>query len=249
MISQGFSANTFEKLFDTFVCSWRGGRRLDEMFDNKLPEGTKCADYFFPTERVIVELKTLNENHGYNDLIIRLVGDELVRKGYPLSLRDEWQRGRLALPKAVTRKVDEKVQNSLKKAVRKANEQIMSAQNLLGERCDTLLIVANLNEFLFGSVELLRNLAGHALGRSSLRIDSILLITPGVQYATRGGIPQHHIIPVYDEGKQHLGDFVEPLAEAWIDFEARSLGVVAEIEKVFDLDEDSKFARPVDSAP
>ncbi len=105
-------------------------------------------------------------------------------------------------------------------------------------------MIANLTETMFGPVELLKNFAKHALERRSLAIDAIVLITPGVAYSAEGSLPQHYLMPVYREGKTHLGDFVEPLLESWIDFEALELGQEPDVEIANQIDEKSKSARP-----
>ncbi|MCA0272198.1 MAG: hypothetical protein LCH69_09040 [Proteobacteria bacterium] len=245
MTESAFKASSFENLFDRFVAGYNEGRRVDDIFRDVSIASKKSADYFFPNESIIVELKTLNENHNSKERILKLVDDELARKKYRPQLRDEWLNGRAKLPKCVARKVNDRIQNSLKNLVRKANEQIVSTRSLIGARHDAILIVANLNEFLFGPIELLRNLSGHALKRSSPAIDAILLITPGVTYSAGGGTPQHYIAPAFAEGKEYLADFVEPFAESWIEFESQSLGLRSEVEKVFDFDEASLTARPV----
>jgi hypothetical protein len=240
------SAQSFEQLFDGFVEGFENGRRLDKYLSENIIAGKKCADYFFPDQGKIIELKTLNENHASIERIVQLVDSELARKKYPAALRDQWLLGHGRLPKPVAQKVNDRVQSSLKKVVRKANEQIESTRLIMGEHHDAILVVANLNEFLFGPMELLKYLAGHALRRSTTAIDGILLITPGVKYAVNAGVAQHYVVPVYKDGKQYLGDFVEPLAEAWIDYESKQFGLTSEVEKVFDIDEISKSARPIE---
>lgn len=238
-------ARQFEELFDRFVATETGGHRLDERDEVKAIRGAKCADYFFPDSNVIVELKTLNENHGDMKFVVDRAREAAARLGHPVSLVDTWLNGAGSLPNDVKRAVDAKLQNALKNTVRKANEQIRSTRSILKKRYDGILVVANLGEYLFGPIELLRNLAGHAMGRTSLSIDAILLITPGVAYSSFGGHPEHYIAPVYSDGKTYLGDFIEPLAEKWIGFEAASLGLRPVVEKVYELDHNSKVARPI----
>jgi hypothetical protein len=240
-----WDAKRFEDLFNQFVRTQTDGHRLDERDDVKASRDAKCADYFFPNDGVIVELKTLNEDHGGLEYVIRLVHEATVRYGHPASTAEAWLSGRARLPKNVASAVDTKVQNSLKNMLRKANEQIKSTRLILKKRQDGILVVANLAENLFGPIELLRNIASHALGRTSLSIDAILLITPGVAYSAGDGHPQHYIAPVYAEDKTYLGDFIEPLVARWIAFEAASMGLEPEVEKIYELDESSKIARPV----
>ena len=239
-----FGAAQFEELFDQFVRAQTDGHRLDERDDVKAMRNAKCADYFFPDSDVIMELKTLNEDHSGREYVVERVHKAAARFRHPASAVNTWLNGEGPLPKDVEKAVNASVQNSLKNAVRKANEQIRSTRSILKGKQDGILVVANLGEHLFGPVELLRNLAGHALGRTALSIDAILLITPGVAYSTDGEAPQHYIAPVYSDGKTYLGDFIEPLAEKWIAFEAASLGQRPVVEKVYELDQMSKAARP-----
>lgn len=238
-------ARQFEELFDRFVRVEMGGHRLDERDEVKAMPGSKCADYFFPDSNVIVELKTLNENHGDKKFVVDRARETAAQLGHPVSVVDTWLIGAGSLPNDLKRAMETKAQNALRNTVRKANEQIRSTRSILKKRYDGILVVANLGEHLFGPIELLRNLAGQALGRTSLSIDAILLITPGVSYSSFGDYPEHYIAPVYSDEKTYLGDFIEPLAEKWIEFEAASLGLRPLVEKVYELDHKSKMARPV----
>jgi hypothetical protein len=236
----GFDAKRFEQLFDQFVKDRTEGRRLDDRARN-----VKCADYFFPNDGVIVELKTLNEDHGDREFTVRLLREAAANLGHQAAVIETWRHGLGPLPLDVRKVVDSKVQNSIKRMVRKANDQIKSTRTILGKKHDSVLIVANLGERLFGPVELLRNIVGHALGRSTLSIDAILLITSGVTYSDGSRLPQHYISPVYAEGKTYLGDFIEPLVGKWVEFEASALGLRPEIEVVRELDSSSLYARPI----
>lgn len=235
----------FENLFDEFVRTQTDGHRLDERTDLGPTSGLKCADYFFPESKIIVELKTLNEDHSDLELIVRLAREAASRLKISESTINAWLRGQAELPAAVVAIVDSKVQNSLKKMVRKANDQIKSTRSILGKRYDGLLIVANLGERLFGPIEMLRNIAGHALGRTTLSIDAILLVTTGVTYSTAGSKPQHYVAPVYADDKEYLGDFVESLASRWIKFEANAFGASPQVEIVREFDQSMLLARPL----
>lgn len=231
-------------MFDEFVRQQTGGSRLEELLPKGIPEGTSNADYIFNDERIIVELKTLTKNHGDRDSVIRHVDAGLNKLGLPLQRRADWLAGKRPLPKKVKRYVDQRVQRSLEQVVRKANSQIRETSKLLEQEFNGILVVANLGEILFGPLELLRYLAGHALRRSRLAIDGIVLVTPGVSYSTGGNPPKHYAAPVYREGKEQLRDFVEPFIDAWLKFEAESFGVESKLEIVREFDEESKNARP-----
>lgn len=226
-----FSAKQFEKLFDRFIREQTDGCRLDERLDAKTIKGKKCADYFFPSSKIIVELKTLNKDHGDRKFVVDLCYSTAKNLGYSTSVVEAWLSSKSSLPKDLEAAVDRKVQNSLKGMVRTTNDQIKSTRQILRQKHDGILIVANLGENLFGPTELLRNIAGHALGRTSLSIDAILLITPGVAYFFDDTSPQHYIAPVYAEDKKYLGDFIEPLVAKWIDFESENLGLEPKIER------------------
>ncbi|WP_207766537.1 hypothetical protein [Yoonia maritima] len=71
-----------------------------------------------------------------------------------------------------------------------------------------------------------------------------MLVTPGVSYVANNSHPECYIAPVYAKGKEHLGDFIEPLVAHWIEFEATLLGMTAEVEIVDEFDEKSLMSRP-----
>lgn len=240
-----WSPDTFESLFDEFVLSQAGGRKIDSSIEANAPEQPKCVDYIFEQQKVIVELKTLEKSHGDVSYVLKCVKDGLAKFGFPASRLDDWMRKGRPLPNKVARFVDNRVQNSLKKAVRKANDQITSTRSNLGYDCDSVLVVANLNETLFRPIELLRYLAGHALARTKPAIDAVLLLTPGVLYCSGNEHPKHYAAPTYAEDKQYLGNFLEPLIERWLEFEAQSMGLELEIEKQYEISESDRRARPV----
>ena len=241
-----FTPESYEALFDAFIDQETSGTRVDKSVKNEIIANSKAADYVFHEEKIIIELKTLDRNHGSRGHVLSLVDEAIRKRELPPTVKQDWVNRRAPLPKSVTRFVDKKVQNSMKGAVRKANLQLEATKNFLGKGYSGVLIVANLQEMLFGPMEMLKILSFHALDRSSCHIDALLLMTPGVSYVSPSSFPQHYIAPAYAEGKTYLGDFIEPLVKKWIEFEASAFGQKSEVEMKFEIDESSKQARPHD---
>ena len=234
----------FESLFDEFIDEL-GGQRLDKLYPEVTTAGIKNADYYLQSTKTIVELKTLVSDHGDRQSILSIVSHAAKELKLPQTVVSNWQAGKAPLPRSIRRIVDRKVQNSLKNVARKANEQLRKTERFIGSAKNKILVVANLQETLFGPAELLKYLAGHMLERKNPSTDAIILLTPGVAYSSFGAEPEHYCIPVYADGKTHLGEVAEPMIKAWIEFEAKSLGVAAEIEITDELDRKTLSARPV----
>lgn len=238
------NANDFEKLFDRFVREQTLGTRFDESPEISIPRDTKCADYWFADARLAIELKTLNKNHGSREQIVGLIDEGLKKYRCDPAVRNSWLDGRTPLPKNVARFVNGKVQNSIKGAVRKANSQLLATRKLIGNDIKTVLLVANLHERLFGPRELLKYLSGQVLDRNSPQIDATILISPGVAYSSGPEAPWHYLETAYADGMEHLGDLIEPLLNAWIDFEAAALGVQPVVDMSKEVTEQHMRARP-----
>jgi len=240
------SSHGFERLFDRFVQEQTFGIRFDEATDIAVPTGTKCADYWFADARVAIELKTLSQDHSSRDQVFKHVDQGLKKFGYRSELRNSWVEGKVALPTKVARFVDRKVQNSIKGAIRKANSQLLATRRLVGTDINTILLIANLNERLFGPRELLKYISGQVLERNSPQIDATILISPGVEYTSGSEAPWHYLETAYADGMEHLGDLVEPFLRAWIDFEATTLGVRAVVDSSREATDQQNRARPVE---
>tara|TARA_R110000751_G_scaffold287764_1_gene392626 strand:- start:104 stop:850 length:747 start_codon:yes stop_codon:yes gene_type:complete len=243
MEKQNYSPKEFENTFDKFILEFAGGCRIDQEYASIIPENTKAADYHLSNKDIIIELKCLAKSHGSTSYVLDLIEKAVKQHGFPSNTLENWMSRQERLPKKIRGIVDSTVQNSLKGAVRKANMQLTSSKKLLGRSNDGILIVANLNETLFSPVELLRNIAGHVLNRTSSDVDAVLLITPGVKYSTPKEGTHHYAIPVYADGKEYLGEFIDPFVTSWLRYEAELLGVKLDLEVLTELDEASKSAR------
>ena len=128
------SANAFEQLFDSFIRQHLDGSRVDEKFPEFLSSGSKNADYVFPNDQVLIELKSLEQSHDGQSYLEDIVKEAFRKAKLPVS-PPPW-------PRKVRQLLDRKVNNSLKNAVRSANMQLKVTDQTLGGGFGRVLLVA-----------------------------------------------------------------------------------------------------------
>lgn len=178
---------------------------------------TLNADFYFPEDRVVVELKCMETDcrDAYPERVARAfahfghTGSEVF--GYLF-------RGE-PMPEPVARRLRQQIANPLRQALRKANRQIAATKHQLNiDDAFGLAVFANNDNFGLRPGEALAILGNAALGLSRCHIDGLVYMTPNVYHYTGDDIARSVWIPLYAEGKESLADFVNPLGTAWIDY-------------------------------
>jgi hypothetical protein len=211
-----------EPTFDRFIRTFRNGVRVCDVLPvaEQMPMN---ADYFFPDDKVIAELKSLETDGGDPAGYAKRVAESFRHFGYTGSDFFGWMYRGEAMPAEVSRNVFSKMRRSVREASKKANKQIRSTKALL--HCPDargLLLVANDNNYGLSPQLLVGTIAETLLKLEDSHVDGFVYFTPNVyheveEYAARG-IAVELWIPVYKPGSESMSDFVNALGSAWGDF-------------------------------
>jgi hypothetical protein len=234
-----------EPTFDAFVPTFRNGIRLDEFFKGVHKTGLN-ADYYFPADRIILELKTLENDQSDRAVLFERLEKCLVHFGYPKSMAIDILFSGRRLPHKVDIRLRNVTGNALRNALKKANRQLRASKKLQGlGDCRGILIVANDADLGFNPVQSLHFLADSALKLSHCETDAIIYTTPNTFYDDADDQPNQYWIPTYAEGRESLGDFVNPLGEAWLRFVGHVTGDVVSYTMEDSITDEMMHARPI----
>lgn len=131
--------------------------------------------------------------------------------------------------------------------MRKANKQIAATKRHLGvDSAHGLAIFANDSNLGLKPREALSILSDAALKLSECHVDGFVYTTPNVYHHTGDDIARSIWVPLYAEGKEALGDFVNPLGAAWIDYAEKLGDPYVERWQGDDYDPDLLMGKPID---
>lgn len=205
-----------EETFDRFVKSFEGQKISDLLSGNpSFPN----ADYLFPNENVIAELKTLQTDFGTTDSF-RAKHIELVKKYLSES--------RMTLsaifhsaeqPKEYIEDLLRLFRPALSRIVKKANKQLKQTKRELNlPNTPGILLLIN-DDFLSLEPRFIMSIICENLSHSYSSIDAFVYLTlnhyvdiPGNNY------PNLLWIPVYKRSPDSLTGFVNKLGRQWFQF-------------------------------
>ena len=202
------------------------------------------ADFYFPDDQVVVELTTMqtDSREGYSERLVKAyrhfgyTGSDLMGflfRGEPM-------------PDRVAARVRSQIANPLRQAMRKANKQIAATKRHLGVgSAFGLAIFANDSNLGLKPFEVLRMLSDFALKLSECHVDGFVYMTPNVYHETGDDVARSLWVPLYAEGKEALGDFVNPLGAAWIDYAEKLGDPYVERKQQDEYDPDLLMGKPI----
>lgn len=205
-----------ETEFTKFVPTFRNGKLVRDLMPDQ-PTMVVNADFYFPDDRVVVELKCMetDSRDAYPERLARAyrhfgyTGSDVM--GYLF-------RGE-PMPDRVAARLQRQIANPLRQALRKANKQIAATKHHLGvQGAFGLAVFANDGNFGLTPAGVLRILSRAALGLSQCHVDGFVYTTPNVYHDTGDDIARSVWVPLYAEGKEALAEFVNPFGTAWIDY-------------------------------
>jgi hypothetical protein len=209
-----------EPAFNAFVRSFRNGQLISELMNDPshMPQN---ADYLFPDDNVIAELKCLEKNpteasdwpprllkafnstgHSFSDLVGYLV------RGEPI-------------PKSVKIKLFGWVRNAIRSVVKGGNRQIRASKRELGRQsAKGALLIANDNNYGLASSDMVAVISDAAARLDDSHVDVVVYFTPNVFHRQPGSdIAWVVWDPRYrDENDLQLSAFVNDLGRRWNDF-------------------------------
>ncbi len=206
-----------------------GGSRVDEII--KDASDSENADYYFPNENVVIELKCLEKD---------LFSDEDFERNKRLI--DKWLEegvlnkvdiipiflGRKSLPKAISDEIVKLCSRTFKKIIEKANKQLKETKDKIGsEDTERILMVCNDGNFFLDNAQLF-GLVTNIMGRrEEIKIEGLVYFT--VNQASI--IPNSDLdwglwIPAYgDTAKDELSNFVNELGRKFHEFYCKEFNI------------------------
>lgn len=204
-----------EPEFDNFTTSFRGGVRV-EVFRPNIPAGVLNADYLFPEDNVIAELKcTASDPKDFKTYNERLFAC-YRHLGYTDEQIGSKVFGMRPPPQDVRKRMFNLAKRPVVEAIKYANKQVRSTKILLGRNdAKGLLLLANDNNYGFTPAQFLSVISTAFANIENPHLDAIVFLTPNVQYDDKTGILQSYWIPIYNVGSEAFSDFVNDLGRAW----------------------------------
>lgn len=116
-----------EKTFTDFVRTFRDGKPLVE-FCASIPPGVKNADFYFPSDNVIAELKTLEVDAFEPDAFGKRVMTCYKQLGYELSDYISWLSRESNFPVDVSRRLFGMLSRPIIDCIKTAGKQITASR-------------------------------------------------------------------------------------------------------------------------
>jgi hypothetical protein len=239
-----------EPTFARFVPTFRGGRFVSDLIAKSGPMPLN-ADYFFPADNVVAELKCLEKNPteaaDWPDRIMRAFeaaggssfeGVASVVRGAPV-------------PDEVAAKLFGWLRDAIRGSVKVGNRQIRATKQALGKPdARGVLLIANDNHYGFvpaGMVEVISD-AVTILGES--HVDAVVYFTPNVFHRVdNSDVAWILWVPGYAKGADaSIQEFVNALGRKWHDFVEATTGDPYVARRELDIAQTEPFveaARPV----
>lgn len=206
-----------EETFDRFVKSVEGKKISDLLSGNP---SFQNADYLFPNENVIAELKTLQTDFGTTDSF-RAKHIELVKK-YLLESRMTFGAifSNAEQPNEYIEDLLRLFRPALSRILKKANTQLKETKRELNRPSTPGILILINDDFLSLEPRFIMSIMCEILSHSYSSIDAFVYLTlnhyidiPGNNYANLLWIP------VYSErAPDSLTDFVNKLGSKWFQF-------------------------------
>lgn len=207
-----------EEIFTVFVRTFRDGDILSR-FVSDIPKNALNADYYFPKDNVIAELKTLE----VDALDLKTIDQRIMASykwlGYNLEDYANFLLGNNYMPDDVNRRVFSTISRPIIDCVRKANKQIISTRRLIGKPdAKGLILIANSGNFGFPPAQLMNVVLKGFVRLTEREKDSIVYFTPNVYHDLGDGVPYELWVPIANDKDDELQVFIDAIGKAWFDF-------------------------------
>jgi len=215
-----------EPSFNAFVITFRGGRLIRDLMPDLSKMGLN-ADYLFPKDNTIVELKCLVKDPLEETDWPSRVSRAFRSSGHSLGdLMGCLFRGE-AIPDRVREKLVHWLREALRGVVKTGNRQVRQSKRDLG-RVDAkgILLIANDNNYGFTPAVLVGLIGDAAARLEDNHLNAIVYFTPNVFHRKEGSDVAWVLWePRYrDDMDDQLSDFVNDLGRKWNDYTAAITG-------------------------
>lgn len=207
-----------EASFGEFVRTFRQGGLLSD-FVGAVPDHTLNADFYFPADNVIVELKSLETDTFGIEAMANRVMPAFKWLGYSLVDFADWAMRKSDMPDDVSRRVYAGSVRSIIECTKKAAKQIADTRKLIGKADATgVILVANDASGSASPVEIMNAiLRGFEQCKDADR-NAAVYFTPNVYHDMGETVPMEIWVPIANNGGEPLQTFIDDLGRAWFDY-------------------------------
>ena len=206
-----------------------GGQRVDEVIANA--QDFENADYFFPNENIVLELKTLEKDLFSDEDIER--NERLIDKWFTDGILNKVDilpilLGRKKLPRACVDEIIKLCSRTFQKIIEKANKQLRETKNKLGNaETQRILMVCNDGNFFLNNQKLHALLCNILGRRKEIEIEGLVYFTVNQASVIPGSDLDWGIwVPAYgDTANDTLHLFVNDLGRKFHDFYCKELNI------------------------
>jgi hypothetical protein len=207
-----------ESSFTDFVQTFRNAGPLSR-FVGKIPSNILNADYYFPQDNVIAELKTIEVDSLDLDTFNRRVMASYKWLGYRFEDYLEWLSGNAYFPDEVSRRLSSTISRPIIESVKKAHKQIASSRKLLCRKdASGLILVANSGNTGFEPTRIMSTILRGFDIVEEKQNNAIVYFTPNVYHDLGDEVPYEIWVPIANEQGDDLQAFVDDLGKAWFDY-------------------------------
>ncbi len=208
-----------ESSFADFAKTFRGGGTLDS-FVPKLAAGILNADYYFPEDDVIGELKTLDSDAYDPDIFGARIIRSVELSGYTFADYLRWIANKEPFPKEVSLRLTGMIARPIREAIKKAQKQIASTRRILkNENALGLILIANSKNFGPSPAEIMSFAIAEFERVAERGLDAIVYFTPNVFHKIGDDpTPNELWVPVANYGGDKLQNFIDQLGTGWFDY-------------------------------
>ncbi len=207
-----------EAEFSKFIQTFRGGSLVTDYVTN-IPDSVLNADFYFPNDNVIAELKVMTSDASNSEAYTKRIMDAATHFGHTGSEIMGWFLRGEEIPERVKRRVYSSSYRSIVESIKKANKQIASTRHLLRQpKARGLVLLANDRNMMFSIAGMtdISVKSFHALRK--IEMDCLVYFTPNVFHDIGDGIAHQIWSPIYNVGSEDFGDFVNDFGKAWLDY-------------------------------
>ena len=208
-----------EPTFSEFVATFRGGGTLDKFVQN-IPPGLPNADFYFPADGIVAELKTLESDAYEPDLFGKRILRSVELSGYSFADYVKWVADQTPFPPEVLKRLNSMLARPIRECIKKAIRQISVTRRLL-EKPDAhgLVLLANSGNYGLLPASIMDIAAREFEGAADKERDGIVYFTPNVLHKlVDNDIGYELWVPVANNAGDVLQKFIDDLGGAWFDY-------------------------------
>lgn len=214
-----FEPIAVEPTFDAFSETFGGGGKLSKFID-KIDPGLLNADYYFPADDVVAELKTMEADAFHPDTLGKRIIASVEKSGHTFAEYLDWLKHGKPFPVPVQRRLNGMITRPIRECIRKALKQISETRKILNRHdARGLVLLANSGNSGLPPNQVM-SIAAHEFEHAADRQrDSLVYFTPNVLHRIADDTVGYELwVPVVNFGNQSLQDFIDALGAAWFDY-------------------------------